>query len=178
MNQSDPTLNQQPALFIGIDWADRAHDVYIIDEERKGKHETLEQSPEAINDWIERMRRRAGERPIAIILEQARGPLVHALMFRPGVQIYPINPKQFARYGAEWGQRGRMGSGPNGVSALQVGLPWRREGPHATQSPSCAYHRLPAVCPTENALSPKRSQSHFLPRGKQNVALRSAKVAF
>lgn len=98
MHHSAPTLNQQPAFFVGIDWADRAHDVYIIDEEGKGKHETLEQSPEAINDWIDRMRRRAGERPIAIILEQARGPLVHALMFRPGVLIYPVNPKQFARY--------------------------------------------------------------------------------
>ena len=36
--------------------------------------------------------------PIAIMLEQSRGPLVHALMFRDNVLLFPINPKQFARY--------------------------------------------------------------------------------
>ena len=35
---------------------------------------------------------------MAIILEQARGALVHALMFRAGLTLFPINPKQFARY--------------------------------------------------------------------------------
>jgi transposase len=40
----------------------------------------------------------AGGRPIAIMLEQSRGALVYALMFRKNVQLYPVNPKQLARY--------------------------------------------------------------------------------
>ena len=38
------------------------------------------------------------ESPIAIMLEQSCGPLVYALMFRQNVLLYPINPKQSARY--------------------------------------------------------------------------------
>ena len=32
------------------------------------------------------------------MLEQSRGALVHALMFRKNVLLYPVNPKQLARY--------------------------------------------------------------------------------
>ena len=32
------------------------------------------------------------------MLEQSRGPLVHALMFRKNVLLFPINPMQLARY--------------------------------------------------------------------------------
>jgi hypothetical protein len=36
--------------------------------------------------------------PIAIMLEQSRGALVYALMFREDVLLYPVNPKRLARY--------------------------------------------------------------------------------
>lgn len=32
-------MNEQPALFIGIDWADQKHDIYVID--RNGKAPTF-----------------------------------------------------------------------------------------------------------------------------------------
>jgi transposase len=44
------------------------------------------------------MLKTAGGRPIAIMLEQSRGALVYALMFRKNVLLYPVNPKQLARY--------------------------------------------------------------------------------
>ena len=37
-------------------------------------------------------------KPVAIMLEQSRGPLVYALMFRENVLLYPVNPKQLVRY--------------------------------------------------------------------------------
>ena len=40
----------------------------------------------------------ADGKPIAIMLEQSRGPLVYALMFRENVLLYPVNPKQLVRY--------------------------------------------------------------------------------
>lgn len=84
-------------MFIGIDWADEAHDCYVIESDGKGQHMSFKQNSEAINKWVEEMLERAGG-PIAIMLEQSKGPLVFALMFRPNVILYPINPKQFARY--------------------------------------------------------------------------------
>ena len=88
----------QPGLFIGMDWADQKHDIYIIDRHGKGSHRQLEHSAENIDAWVGEMLKLAGGQPIAIMLEQSRGALVYALMFREDVLLYPINPKQLARY--------------------------------------------------------------------------------
>lgn len=85
-------------LFIGIDWADTKHDCYVIDRDGKGHHQEILHSPESINTWVAEMLKLADGGSIAIMLEQSRGPLVYALMFRKDVLLYPINPKQFARY--------------------------------------------------------------------------------
>jgi transposase len=94
-------MNQQPAqpgLFIGMDWADQKHDVYVIDRNGKGFHRVLEHSAENIEAWVGDMLKLAGGQPIAIMLEQSRGALIYALMFREDVLLYPVNPKQLARY--------------------------------------------------------------------------------
>ncbi len=94
-------MNQQPAqpgLFIGMDWADQKHDVYVIDRNGKGFHRVLEHSAENIEAWVGEMLKLAGGQPIAIMLEQSRGALIYALMFREDVLLYPVNPKQLARY--------------------------------------------------------------------------------
>lgn len=88
----------QPALFIGIDWADQKHDAYTIDRRGRGALQQIEHTPESIDVWVTEKLKQANGQPIAILLEQSRGPLVHALMFRENVILYPINPKQFARY--------------------------------------------------------------------------------
>ncbi|MDB2686630.1 IS110 family transposase [Mariniblastus sp.] len=98
MNQDSTPSKIAPALFIGIDWADQAHDCYIIDAQGKGQHQKLKQSPEAIDLWVKQMLELSGGQPIAIMLEQSKGPLIYALTFRPDVFLYPVNPKQFARY--------------------------------------------------------------------------------
>jgi transposase len=87
-----------PGLFIGIDWADEKHDCYVIDRNGKGFHQSLPHSAESIDGWVNDMLELAAGKPIAIMLEQSRGPLVYALMFRKNVLLYPVNPKQLARY--------------------------------------------------------------------------------
>lgn len=101
-----PTLPSEPALCIGIDWADQKHDAYTIDGQGNGVWEQLEHSPEAIDAWVAEKLHQAGGRPIAILLEQSRGALIHALMFRENVILYPINPKQFARYRESYSNAG------------------------------------------------------------------------
>ena len=98
MNQDSTPSKITPALFIGIDWADQAHDCYIIDTQGEGQHQKFKQSPEAIDLWVKQMLELSGGKPIAIMLEQSKGPLIYALMFRPNVLLYPVNPKQFAKY--------------------------------------------------------------------------------
>ncbi len=98
MTEKPEQLNDQPGLFIGIDWADQKHDCYVIDRDGKGFHQEITHSPEDINTWIGEMLKLADGKPIAIMLEQSRGPLVYALMFRENVLLYPVNPKQLVRY--------------------------------------------------------------------------------
>lgn len=95
MNNKSQTQQDRPTRFIGIDWADKEHEVCIIDELGNIESQTLEQSPEAIEQWIARQRQHG---VVHIILEQTRGALAYALMFRDGVTLYPINPKQFSSY--------------------------------------------------------------------------------
>ena len=90
--------SDQPGLFIGIDWADQKHDCYVIDRDGKEFHQEISHSPEDIDFWIGEMLNLADGKPIAIMLEQSRGPLVYALMFRENVLLYPVNPKQLVRY--------------------------------------------------------------------------------
>ena len=90
--------NQAFAFYVGIDWANDKHDVAVIDGQGKLAHTVLEHSTNSIDAWISELLEKADGRPIAIILEQAKGALIYALMFRENVRLFPINPKQFASY--------------------------------------------------------------------------------
>jgi len=94
----DSAVQTVPTLFVGIDWADRKHDVYWITLDGRHGHRVIEQSPEQIEELLASLRDLAGEGWIAVALEKSRGPLQYALMFREKLQLYPIDPKQFAQY--------------------------------------------------------------------------------
>jgi len=87
-----------PALFIGIDWADKKHDVCSIDAQGHANVEQIENTPEAIDAWIGEKLAQTDGRPIAIMLEKTRSALVYALLGHDNIQLYPINPKQLANY--------------------------------------------------------------------------------
>jgi hypothetical protein len=61
-------------------------------------HQTLQHTPEGIGDWIASIRRQFPERAILIALEQSHGALVNALREFENLELYPLNPKQLARY--------------------------------------------------------------------------------
>lgn len=87
------------AFFIGIDWADRKHDIAVVTEQ--GKFECLkviEHSTEAVEALLADLLSRAQGRPIAIMLEQSKGALINALVLRENVYLFPINPKQLVAY--------------------------------------------------------------------------------
>jgi len=96
----------QLALLIGIDWADQEHEAYVIDRDGKGGSETIQQTPEAIDAWVADKLAQAGGGAIGIILEQKRGALIHALMFRENVILFPVNPKQLACYRKSYSNAG------------------------------------------------------------------------
>jgi transposase len=58
----------------------------------------LEHTPEAIARWAAALAERFPNGKIALCLEQAKGPLISALMAYPFLVLYPVNPATAARY--------------------------------------------------------------------------------
>ena len=94
---ADQKSAPRPHHFVGIDWADQEHEVCSIDERGNISRVTLPQKADTIEKWVQAEVKKAGG-TIAVIVEQSRGPLIHTLMFREGVRLFPVNPKQFARF--------------------------------------------------------------------------------
>ena len=87
------------AAVIGLDWADKKHDVCIraqgADELERG---VVQHRPVALQDWVEGLRKRFEGAPVAVIVELEQGPIVSALLEYDFIVIFPINPSTLARY--------------------------------------------------------------------------------
>ena len=87
------------AAFVGIDWEQQEHAVCVLPASggvpQAGE---LPHTPQAIAAWAAELRERFGGRPVAVCLEQSRGPLVYALMQYDFLVLFPINPKQLSDY--------------------------------------------------------------------------------
>ncbi len=89
----------QFAAFVGLDWADQKHDLCLSTAGSEAvEHSLLEQSPEAIDQWAGRLRKRFGAQPVAVCLEQSRGALIHALMKYEFLVLFPLAPARLAKY--------------------------------------------------------------------------------
>jgi len=89
----------KPAAYIGLDWADKEHDLCL----RAGEDGPLEKSviphqPADLIEWITKLRKRFEGKPVLICTEQSRGALINFLMQFDFVWICPINPKSQARF--------------------------------------------------------------------------------
>jgi hypothetical protein len=77
-------MNTAPAVeyvaFVGIDWADRTHDVCLQPADSSTRASTgLAHRPEAIAPWAQELRTRFAGRPVAVCVALHKGPLVYAL---------------------------------------------------------------------------------------------------
>ncbi len=85
--------------YIGIDWADRKHDIALYDCASNSWQESVIPSrPQDILDWVNLLRTRYGEGRIAVAMEQKRGPLLYALCQYDNLVLFPINPRTVANY--------------------------------------------------------------------------------
>jgi transposase len=95
------------AATIGLDWADRKHDLWICPSDgTKANYAALEQTPEALQEWVAKLRERFGNRPVAMGIETSRGALISGLMAHDFIVIYPINPKALKDYRAAFSVSG------------------------------------------------------------------------
>ena len=68
------------AAYVAIDWGDSKHvwSLQPADSDRRERGE-IEHSPEAVAAWAAMLSARFGGQPVALAVEQSRGPLVFML---------------------------------------------------------------------------------------------------
>jgi transposase len=87
------------AAVIGLDWADRKHDICLLETgQQTPEYSVLAHDPAIINAWAANLKKRFAGRPIAVCVELARGPIVSALLEYDFFVIFPINPAMLAKY--------------------------------------------------------------------------------
>jgi transposase len=90
---------QNYVAYIGIDWADRKHDIALYDcTSDTWQESTIKTRPQDLLDWVNQLRARYGEGKIAVAMEQKRGPLLYALCQYDNLVLFPINPRSVANY--------------------------------------------------------------------------------
>jgi transposase len=91
--------------YAGLDWADRHHDLVVIDETgRKVGQLRVEHSPEGLARLVSFLQGIAPLDQIACIVETTRGLLIASLL-DAGVALYPVNPKTVDRKRAASGAK-------------------------------------------------------------------------
>lgn len=146
MKSTDDTMKRTQeeggfAALIGLDWGSQTHALCLYDC-ATGAHEssTLEHTPEAIAQWASALARRFPKGKVALCLEQAKGPLISALMAYPFLVLYPVNPATAARYRQAF-KTSRAKSDPSDAQlCLELLLqhrakltPWHPEDPQTRQ---------------------------------------------
>lgn len=91
--------NTEYAAWIGLDWASEKH-VLALQSADSNRLErcTLEQKPEALNEWFVKLLARFPGKKVALAIEQRKGAVIHFLLGFDFVHIFPINPKSLKNY--------------------------------------------------------------------------------
>src|SRR5262245_62944733 len=91
--------NVEIAAFVGLDWADQKHAATLQEANSDQRQRfTLDQTPEALQSWIQQLRERFAGRTVAIAVEQKRGALIYALMHVDFLRLYPVNPQTLSQF--------------------------------------------------------------------------------
>jgi len=90
-------LSQFTAV-IGIDWADKKHDVCVQDMATgRRRASQVRHRPEDLDEWARSLHRRHGS-PIAVALELSKGPIVSVLQKYDFFVLFPIDPSTLANH--------------------------------------------------------------------------------
>lgn len=87
------------AAYVGLDWADRAHQVCLRAAHSARDEQTeIPNTPEALHGWANGLRTRFPGGKIAVAVEQSRGAVVYALSMHGHLELFPLNPAIAAKY--------------------------------------------------------------------------------
>jgi transposase len=112
------------AALVGIDWADRKHDVCLCAAgSTRRERSVVPHTPAALRDWAHQLRTRFGGAPVAVCIELSQGPIISALLEHDIFVIFPVQPKTLARYRAAFTTSGAKDDPTDAAFALELLLP-------------------------------------------------------
>lgn len=87
------------SVLVGIDWADKKHDVceHIIGTD-KYHYSIISSQSESLHDWAMSLKKRYPDQSIAVACELTKGPLIYALSKYNHLILFSINPSTVAKY--------------------------------------------------------------------------------
>ncbi|WP_338885860.1 IS110 family transposase [Xenorhabdus sp. TH1] len=91
------TAINQFTAHIGLDWADKKHDVCVQFKNGERVFHVIKHTPEALDTWLKELHKQVKGK-IAIALELKKGPVVYALQKYPFITVFPIHALSLARY--------------------------------------------------------------------------------
>jgi transposase len=136
MNEVAPQDPVPLAVFVALDWADKKHAGMLSTDGQTSERFELEQTPEAIDLWVAGLRKRFPGARVAVALEQSKGALVYALLKYDLFVLYPVNPKQLARFREALAPSGAKDDPGDAALLLELLIkhrdrlrPWRPDDP-------------------------------------------------
>lgn len=102
----EPTINDF-SVFIGIDWADKKHDICEMPAGTNDyQFSVISSKPQALHDWALSLKKRYPDKRVAVACELKKGPLIYALSRYEHITLFPINPSTVAKYRKAFTQSG------------------------------------------------------------------------
>ena len=87
------------AALVGIDWADKKHDICELPTGTKNyQWSVISSKPEQLHAWAMAPEKRYPGQFIAVACELKKGPLIYALSQYRNLVLFPINPTTVAKY--------------------------------------------------------------------------------
>ena len=93
-----PVIHDFAAL-IGIDWADKKHDVceHVVNTPHH-HYSVILSKPESLHEWAMSLKKRYPKQLVAVACELNKGPLIYALSKYDHLMLFSINPSTVAKY--------------------------------------------------------------------------------
>ena len=100
MQVSDSTNEaMEYAGLIALDWADQEHAWALLPAgATKVEQGTVASTPEAMEEWAQKLAERFGGQKVAVAVEQRRGAVIAILSKYAHLELYPIHPATLANY--------------------------------------------------------------------------------
>ena len=94
----EPVIDDFAAV-IGVDWADKKHDVCEIPTGSSScLYSVILNKPQALNEWAMSLKERYPDQSVAVACELKKGPLIYALSKFDHITLFPVNPSTLAKY--------------------------------------------------------------------------------